>query len=312
MADAGAARPRRQRPSPRPAAVRSRSASTSTRAGGRSAAGIRIGARRSPVRTPEQAAALAREVPRPARAAPRRPYELRGPYRRPRRPAAGAAADGRGDPRDAARLGTRAGGAARRRRGRGERRRAAALRQRRRHRLGRAHRGRAGGDRGGGRLGALRADAVRRLQRFCPSPRRCSCCRSSGARRRYGDRARRRLPGVGRGRRRPPAAAVSPSGCGSTSRRARARSRRRCAGQGAVGLQVGDVVWMRHAKAGELWSGSTRCIWCGVGSWSVRCRRIAARASVFCRTGEHQRRLGGGGFEVPRRPPSCLGRSQCV
>jgi D-serine deaminase-like pyridoxal phosphate-dependent protein len=65
---------------------------------------VRIGAKRSPVRTPQAAAALAREAR--ARARARRADELRGAHRRRRRPAAGAAGrrGGRGDRRDAARL----------------------------------------------------------------------------------------------------------------------------------------------------------------------------------------------------------------
>ena len=43
---------------------------------------LKIGARRSPVHTPEQAAELARAVRRAAGAGARRPAELRGPHRR--------------------------------------------------------------------------------------------------------------------------------------------------------------------------------------------------------------------------------------
>ena len=41
-------------------------------------------------------------------------------------------------------------------------------------------------------------------------------------------------------------------GCGCSRRRAPARCRRRCAGRAADRLAVGDRVWFRHAKAGEL------------------------------------------------------------
>ena len=43
-----------------------------------------------------------------------------------------------------------------------------------------------------------------------------------------------------------------PPASSSTRARARARCRRRCAGKAAAGLRVGDRVWFRHAKAGEL------------------------------------------------------------
>ena len=145
---------------------------------------LKVGAKRSPVRTPEQAAALAREIgARPG-------VELDGLMayeaqiagvgdRPPGRPL-----HGRGDPRRCS---------ARSARELAERRAAVVaavrevaplrVRQRRRHRQHRAHGRRAGGHRGRGRLGPLRADAVRPLH--APSRRgrrRCSRCRSCGGR----------------------------------------------------------------------------------------------------------------------------------
>ena len=76
--------------------------------------------------------------------------------------------------------------------------------------------------------------------------------RKPGARRR--DRARRRLPRL----RQPatPAACPSPwlpaGPAASTPRRAPARCRRRCSATPPRDLRVGDRVYMRHAKAGEL------------------------------------------------------------
>ena len=43
-----------------------------------------------------------------------------------------------------------------------------------------------------------------------------------------------------------------PPGCGCCAPRARARCRRRCADRRPAELRVGDRVWFRHAKAGEL------------------------------------------------------------
>ena len=43
-----------------------------------------------------------------------------------------------------------------------------------------------------------------------------------------------------------------PEGCASTARRAPARCRRRVIGTPTRTLRVGDRVYMRHAKAGEL------------------------------------------------------------
>ncbi len=72
-------------------------------------------------------------------------------------------------------------------------------------------------------------------------------------------------------------------------------------GPGAAALRVGDVVWMRHAKAGELCERFNSLHLVRGGAVVDACRPIVARASVSCRTAERQRRLGGGGFGVPRR-----------
>ena len=70
---------------------------------------------------------------------------------------------------------------------------------------------------------------------------------------RVGDRARRRLPRLGQPA--TPAACPRPGcrrGCSSTPRRAPARCRRRCSAPPAGELAIGDRVYLRHAKAGEL------------------------------------------------------------
>ena len=118
---------------------------------------VKVGAKRSPVHTPAQAAALAREVVSRPR------LELDGLMayesqiagvgdRPPGRPLMGLAVRALQRASSArARRTARGGG------GRGARGRAASVRQRRRHREHRAHGGRARRDRGGGRLGPLRA-----------------------------------------------------------------------------------------------------------------------------------------------------------
>ena len=57
---------------------------------------LKIGPKRSPIRTPRQAAELAREIGSTAAAAAGRADGLRGPHRRARRPPAGQAPPGRG------------------------------------------------------------------------------------------------------------------------------------------------------------------------------------------------------------------------
>ena len=185
---------------------------------------VHVGAKRSPLHAPAQAAALAREIAaRPAlQLVGLMAYEAQIAGRR--RPPARQAADGPRAARDAARLGARAGGAAR-----GDRRgrrggRAAGARQRRRHRQPRADGRRAGRHRDRRRLGPLRADAVRRLLALHAAAGgavRAAGRAATGPRRR--DRARRRLPRV---RIRRPRTAAAPGPAGRPEAR-RPRGRRR-------------------------------------------------------------------------------------
>ena len=67
------------------------------------------------------------------------------------------------------------------------------------------------------------------------------------------DGARRRLPRLRPGRRGAAAACrTSRRACASTARRAPARCRRRCSAPPPTALAIGDRVYLRHAKAGEL------------------------------------------------------------
>ena len=105
------------------------------------------------------------------------------------------------------------------------------------------------------RLRPLRADAVRRLPRLAADARRrsspLSVVRRPGAG--HGHRARRRLDRVRPGRRQPAARPGLPAGPAAGRRpRAPARCRRRWPGAAAAELRIGDRVWFRHAKAGEL------------------------------------------------------------
>ena len=92
---------RRRRPRPRRSACASSSTPASTWRGGL----LKIGPKRSPIRTPEQAAALAGEIVARAGLELAGRDGLRGPHRRRGRPAAGQAAPGPGDPPDAALVG---------------------------------------------------------------------------------------------------------------------------------------------------------------------------------------------------------------
>ena len=94
-----------------------------------------------------------------------------------------------------------------------------------------------------------------------------------------------------------PVAAPARRACGSTGRRARARSRRRCAARAPRRCASATWCGCGTPRRASCASGSTRCTWCAVARWSTRCRRIGARASASCRTGERQRRLGRSGFE---------------
>src|SRR4051812_45871340 len=123
---------------------------------------LQVGAKRSPLHTPAEVAALAREIA----ARPHLVLDGLMAYegqiagvgdRPPGKPLLGLAVRGM--------QALSARELARRDRGRAA---AAALRQRRRHRLDRAHRRRGRRHRGGRRLGPLRAHAVRRLPRVPP------------------------------------------------------------------------------------------------------------------------------------------------
>ena len=213
------------------------------------------GARR--VHSPAQAAALAREVVARAGLPAGRAHGLRGADRRRRRRAArqarccGAAI--RAMQRRSAARAARSGAPRRRGRPRGRRRwssstAAAPAASSATARRGRGHRGRR-------RLGPLRPDAVRRLPRASRrGPPRCSRCPSSA--------------GPAPASRPCSAAATSPPGPAGADRLplpylpAGLRARRpRGRGRGAdaaarrarpTALRVGDRVWFRHAKAGEL------------------------------------------------------------
>ena len=102
--------------------------------------------------------------------------------------------------------------------------------------------------------GLFQPAPVRLLPRASPAARRAvRPARRAPARPRRGHRARRRLPRL-RGRRTPPAAPAVPARRAAlhAPTRARARCRPRCSAQAADDLRVGDRVWFRHAKAGEL------------------------------------------------------------
>ena len=197
---------------------------------------LQIGAKRSPLHTPEQAAALAREI------VARPELELDGLMgyeaqiagvgdRPPGRPLMGVAM-----PRDA--------GARRRASWRGRRaavvaavRAVAPLRFVNGGGTGSIERTAAepAVTEVAAGLGPLRADAVRRLPRVhARARRRCSRCRSCAARGRGRDALGGGYPASGAAGARPAAAPVCRPGCGSTARRARARSRRRCSA-GAAG-----------------------------------------------------------------------------
>ena len=207
---------------------------------------IRIGAKRSPLRTPEQAAALAREIAA-------RGLELDGLMMYE------AQIAGVGD-----RPANRALGMALRAMQRASARELAARRAAVVAALPplrfvngggtgsvEAHGRRAGGHRGGGGIRPVRADPVRRLHELHAPPRRLlrPAGRAPPRRAAWPPCSAAATPPPAR-----PAATASPApssrpASGSTARRAPARSRRRCHG---ADLQIGDRVWFRHAKAGEL------------------------------------------------------------
>jgi D-serine deaminase-like pyridoxal phosphate-dependent protein len=163
---------------------------------------IRAGARRSPVRTPAQAAALARDIAgRPGiRLAGLMAYEaqIAGVGDKPPGRPAYALVIRQMQRRSAAEL---------------ARRRAAIVAAvRRRHRLDRGDRGRGRGHRDRRRLGSLPAQPVRQLPgllRAASGPVRA--VRGAAARRRGGHRGRRRVRGVGTCPRQPPPPALPPA-----------------------------------------------------------------------------------------------------
>ncbi len=218
----------------------------------------RIGPKRSPVHDPARARRMADEIERAAgdRLAGLMAYEgqIAGVGDR----IAGPAAAKRGDPGDAGAHPSARSAAACRDRRRGARGLAATgrarVRQRRRHRQPRPHRGGRDRHRADRRLGLLRPGAVRQLPLARARAGRVllPAGRPAAGRRRR-DAARRRLPRLRRGRARPAAralparrAALRPPG----GRRRGADAR--CCGAAAYELRVGDRVYLRHAKAGEL------------------------------------------------------------
>ena len=215
---------------------------------------IKVGPKRSPVHTVEQAVALAREIERRPQVelAALMSYEgqIAGVGDEPPGPAPAR----RRDPRHAAPLRRRAGRAPGRGRRRDPRGRRAADRQRRRHRQPRADRRRGRGHRDHRRLGLLRPHPLRPLQPLQPHPRR---------RLRPADRAQARR----RAWRRRSAAATSPRAAATPARlpvpwlppgleldaeEGAGEVQTPLSGAAAGELRVGDRVYMRHAKAGEL------------------------------------------------------------
>ena len=102
--------------------------------------------------------------------------------------------------------------------------------------------------------GPLRPDAVRHLPRLQAAARRA--VRAAGGPQAVARSSRPRSAAAT-----PPQAPRGATGCrarscpracGSTRARARARSRRRSRARPRPALRVGDRVWFRHAKAGEL------------------------------------------------------------
>ena len=216
---------------------------------------VKVGPKRSPIHTVEQAVALAREIEK-------RPqieldalmaYEgqIAGVGDRPPGRRLRGAAIRFMQKRSVAELAERRGGD---RRG-AERVRRAGDRQRRRHRQPRADRRRGGGDRGDRRLRLLRARPSSTTTAASASPRRrASRCRSSASPR-PGSRPRSAAATS------PPAPATRPrlpapwlpEGLQLDARRGRRRGADAAARPAAAEpLGVGDRVYLRHAKAGEL------------------------------------------------------------
>ena len=235
---------------PRRAVPRSASRSTPTRRGALPALG-HIGVRRSPVHAPAEVANLARAHRRPPRLPAGRPHDVRGPDRRSgRRHRLGR----RGHPLDAAPLRRRAARrAAPRSSPRVARHRAARVRQRRRDRIARA----TASDQavtevtaGSGLLAGHLFDGYRASTRRRPRRSRSRSSASPRPTSRPCSAAAGSPPG--------PPLAVAPAAarCGRRADTLAARGRGRgadpAAGRGGRGLRVGDRVWFRHAKSGEL------------------------------------------------------------
>ena len=215
---------------------------------------VKIGVKRSPIRTPRAGAgARARDRPAP-RARAGGADGLRGAHRGPGRPPAWQARSGACDPLHQAPLRCRDRRAARGGRGRRARGGAGADRERRRHRKHPDHPrgGRGHGDHG--RLGLLRAHAVRPLLRRSrltpaamfampvvrkPSPSIATLL--GGGYPASGAAGRDRLPAPHL----PPGLRVDPlEGAGEVQTPV--------TGSAAASLRVGANVYLRHAKAGEL------------------------------------------------------------
>ena len=222
-------------------------------AGGR----VKVGPKRTPVHTVAQARALAQEIVRRRGVRAGRDDELRGPHRRGRRRARGPARAARAALSAACSATSYAELRARRAAAIAAVREVAELELVNGGGTGDLHliAERARDHRGQRRLGLLRAAAVRRLPRLhAAAGRDVRAARHPPARRaRTVTALGGRLSRLGRRREGPHAAPVSAARASSSTRwRARARCRRRCTGRAARRLRLGENVYFRHVKAGEL------------------------------------------------------------
>ena len=87
---------------------------------------------------------------------------------------------------------------------------------------------------------------------FARAPPPCSPCPCATALARRGHRARPALPRLGLGRPRSPPKPHLPSGLRLDPREGAGEVQTPLFGEPAAGLALGDRIWMRHAKAGEL------------------------------------------------------------
>ena len=246
--------PRAPRPDPGRGGAGARVPSTSTPAGGRSAAacGSAPSARRC-ARPSRPRRSRARSPP--ARARARRADDLRGADRRRRRPPPGSRCSA-----------PRCGRCSAPRRASWRRRRAAVVAAVRAVAplrfvngggtgLDRAHRGRAGGHRGRRGLGPLRPDAVRRLPR-ASRPRPAAFFALPVVRRPVAAASATVLgggyPASGAAGARPPPPPRLPPGLRLDRQEGAGEVQTPLLGPAAAGLRIGDRVWFRHAKAGEL------------------------------------------------------------